>query len=450
MPRLLPQSWLQGVRRHTVEAMSRYWRDNGERILELPMPCSHTAEEHCSPPAMTRVGLPKWACDVGVEGTLLVPSSCVLSGAGPAWLRTDWLAAGHWYLNGLAEKAYEAQHGPIHSYAFRLRGWAQELWEHAWVNRVAMFLRRWSARQAGASENVLHGPLPEPEIVVTHDLDAIRKTSAIRFKQGAFGMFNALRHLVHLRPVAFLQKATQALRFAFRRGDYWQFDAIRQLESQAGIRSVFFVYGGEVGPGRNLRSRLFDPAYDVADSLVRERLLRMHGEGWGIGLHPSFDSWRSPERLHRERHKVEQSLGLRITACRQHWLRFSWHHTWRSQQEAGLALDCTLAFNDRPGFRSGAALRYRPWDCDSSRPMDIEVMPMVLMDSQVFDYAEYEPEQRARQIHGWLDEIRAVRGVATVNWHPHVLSPDYGWRAGYECCLSALNGSVRRSAAAAA
>jgi hypothetical protein len=39
----------------------------------------------------------------------------------------------------------------------------------------------------------------------------------------------------------------------------------------------------------------------------------------------------------------------------------------------------------------------------------------------------------------WLDEIKAVRGQATIIWHQRVVSEDYGWGQGYEELLNKLS-----------
>ena len=54
---------------------------------------------------------------------------------------------------------------------------------------------------------------------------------------------------------------------------------------------------------------------------------------------------------------------------------------------------------------------------------------MVLMDSHLQDY---RPGERGE---GWLDQVVEVGGQATVIWHQHAFSPDYGWRPDYEVLL---------------
>jgi hypothetical protein len=348
------------------------------------------------------------------------------------------LGTAFWFLNALPERAFEERNGPVHSYSFRLGGWDPYLWRHAWVNRIALFLRRWAARRAGTTEEALLGPLPAPDLLLTHDVDAIAKTSAIRLKQGAFHLFNALRAASRGRPGRSLRKLAQAARSVVGRDDYWCFDLITALEESYGFRSSFFVYGGRGGWRRHPRHVLFDPAYDVGHPRLKQQLREMQARGWTIGLHQSFDAWADPEPMRRERHRLEEALGGPVLACRQHWLRFAWDRTWNAQEAAGFRLDNTLGFNDRPAFRNGAALVFHPWSPSARRPMALEVVPTVIMDSQLYDYASLSEAERQQEIGHWLAEIRAVRGVAAVLWHQQVWAPDYGWGPGYRRLLDGM------------
>src|SRR5688572_11978696 len=172
-------------------SLSRYWSRGADLLAHLPVPIVPPVSAVSLPPRVETVALPEWAAGLGVDGGLLVPSTAIVAGSGAAWERTDWWDAAAWFLEGRAERAYEREHGPIHSYSFRLSGWDERIWERAWVNRIGRFLRRWAARRASLDEAACFGPLPDADIVLTHDVDAIEKTLRIRFKQSAFDAFNA-------------------------------------------------------------------------------------------------------------------------------------------------------------------------------------------------------------------------------------------------------------------
>lgn len=424
-------------RRHLARELACYWSPGEQAVLALPVPWAPAVADEPLPPELVIVALPEWARDLGVDGGLLVPRSSTGCDGVADWRGVDWWHAAFWHANGLAERAHERRHGPIHSYSVRLAGWDARLWRHAWVNRIALFLRRWSARAAGCDEEAIAGRLPEPDIRLTHDVDAVDKTLAIRCKQTAFHLFNALRQAARGRPAPAWQKLRSALRFLVSTPGYRHFDAIAAAEAAIGRRSCFFVYGGPTRR-RGAKAALFDPGYDVGATETAAVLRDLARRGWQIGLHPSFDAWCDAERLRAEKARVEQALGSEIASCRQHWLRFAWDRTWQAQERAGFEVDATLGFNDRPGFRNGAALRLHPWDPAGERPMRIASLPMVLMDSHLYDYAALDQEARTREMRRWLDEVSAVRGCATVIWHTHVLAADYGWKAGFDTLLSLL------------
>lgn len=412
-----------------LECGSRYWGGQQERILEFATTLTSCRCWEGSGRWLP-VPLPAWADDLGVGGELLVDESCLVAGNEEPWQRCDWVAAAWLHVTGAHERAHEAAHGPIHSYAFRLAGADQRLFDYAWVNRIFLFLRRCAAREANASEEQIFGPLPDAEIVLTHDVDALRKTPEIRAKQGAFYAWNAGRAVLSQdwpRAKAMLKRGAN---FVTRSARFDTIAEVRALEDKAGLRSIFHVYGGPPGWRRASPVKiLLDPAYDV--ETLRPELKALIDGGWTIGVHPSVATWRDPLALRRERMHVAAAAEAPVVCCRQHWLKFSWAETWCAQAAAGLRLDSTLGFNDRPGFRNGAALRFFPWNHSDGRPLALEAMPMVLMDSHVYDYAVLSDDERYEAMSRWIGEVRDVRGQATVNWHTHTITDAYGWGEGF-------------------
>ena len=174
------------------------------------------------------------------------------------------------------------------------------------MNRIALFLRKWAARETGRDETALFGALPEPEILVTHDVDAIRKTPAIRLKQSAFQVFNSLRCATHMRLPRAARRLASAAQFLFSAADYWCFDELAEAEEALGLRSCFFVYGGDLRQ-RSPQQRLLDPGYDVGEPALKNKLCELAARGWQVGLHQSFNAWRDTELMSWEKSRVERT-----------------------------------------------------------------------------------------------------------------------------------------------
>lgn len=382
-----------------------------EKLSALPIASTASTSE-----GWTWVPLPDWASDLVPAGKpgLFVPAS---AGSGD-WRGIAWWHAASQLLSSATERAIEGHKGPAHSYAFRLNESIAPAFDHAWVNRIVLFLRRWWAVEYNQPEVAAFGPVPQAVVHLTHDVDAISKTLAIRAKQTAFCLYNR-------RPAA-------AARFLLGPADYWQFDRILKLEDAAGRRSLWNLYGGRGGWLRSPKEILMDPAYRVSTPRLRSQLVNMVGDGHRIGLHPRFATWRDAEDLQVEKSTIEEAIGQPVTQVRQHWLRFSFNETWAAQRAAGLDHDLTLGFNDRPGFRNSAALSF------TDPGSGMRVTPMVLMDSHLYDYATLDEEDRFSIIDALLDELVATGGEASVIWHQRVFHADYDWGGGYAYLLDGL------------
>lgn len=415
------------IRQHVLVSLQRYWPAGQAALAELPVRVESAARV-ALPLRLLAVRLPQWGSACGVGGDILVPQeACTAEGD---WRRVDWWLAAFLLLEGWHERLWEERRGPIHSYSLRLKDWDERVWQHAWVNRIALFLRLWAAQISGMSPDQLFGPLVAPEFVMTHDVDAVAKTLPIRIKQGVFNLVNALRAAVNGDQRAASARISQAWRFLFGREDWWTLDTLLNLEHHHHLRARYHFYADR--RPKTLKSWLFDPSYDVASLKVRAFLHRLTVSGAEIGLHPSFDSWRSSEPIRQQRAYMEAAAGSSCTCCRQHWLRFSWHETWAAQEGAGIQEDTTLMFNDRPGFRNASAVSWRPWQTEQGATHQLVALPTSMMDSHFYDYQPMTAEARREAMRHWVNECRVVSGQIAVLWHPHTMTEDYGWGQGFE------------------
>jgi len=433
--RFLEKVDIEDLKKHLLKALNKYWMGNTDIVSGLPI-SRKKFPDIFGPLNLELIQLPAWADQYGVDGKIAVPSEACSSLDVDDWKNVDWWLAAFLMLECWHERAWELNHGPIHSYSFRLTGWDERVWEHAWVNRIALFLRAWAERLSSTPEEHLFHSLPEATFIMTHDVDAVTKTISIRFKQSAFNFFNACRGLLKGNPRAAGKHLGKSIAFLFSSEDWWTLDRLVDQERKADIRSCFNFFSDR--RSKSIQRYLFDPNYDLFSPKIDEFIKNIYSAGWSIGLHPSFDSWEKPTLIKEQRKNLEESTGLEVTTCRQHWLRFSWESTWSAQQEAGIKLDTTLMFNDRPGFRAAASLQWEPWNPPSQSNHALEVLPTIFMDSHFYDYQINPDFERKMCMSLWFDEIKEVHGKAAFLWHPHTLTKDYGWQAGYDDLLSEM------------
>ena len=227
-----------------------------------------------------------------VDSQLLIPRELVQEGND--WQNVDWWLAAFLLLEGWHERLWEAQHSPIHSYSFRLKGWDVRAWEHAWVNRIGLFLRAWAIQQSEDGDTGKLGPLPNTKIHMTHDVDAVAKTLPIRLKQGAFNLFNAVQSVRRGQFRQTAERLRQANRFLFGQEDWWTFDRLQEWESDSGIPATYHFHADP--QSKTLKRWLFDPGYDIASPKLKTLLRQLASQGHTIGLHPGFETWQAQNR----------------------------------------------------------------------------------------------------------------------------------------------------------
>ena len=426
---------------HVLTALSRYWRNDPKPIESLPVRGRRLANPITGPLRLVEIRLPEWAASCGVDGIMLVPHEAVDENhfTAEVWQETDWWLAAFLLLEGWHERVWEQEHGSIHSYSFRLTGWDERAWEHAWVNRIALFLRVWASHIAGDCVIDLLGSLPKPDIQMTHDVDAVAKTLPIRLKQGAFNLFNAARSLGRGQFRQTGARLSQVRQFLMGQESWWTFDQLQQWEAEAGIQATYHFHADK--EPKNLKRWLFDPSYDIGAAKQRKLLRQLIKKGHKVGLHPGYETWQDPQQIVIQRGLVEAAAGTRVTHCRQHWLRFSWRDTWVAQHTAELAFDTTLMFNDRPGFRNSSALCWQPYNPNQAATHYLKAMPTLFMDSHFYDYQSMSAAERQSAMQHWIRECQNVSGEAAVLWHPHTLTQCYGWSDGFRDTISLIKES---------
>jgi hypothetical protein len=216
---------------------------------------------------------------------------------------------------------------------------------------------------------------------------------------------------------------------------YNTFDFLMDTSERVGIRSTFFfMAGGDV--------RGVDATYDLADPLLADLLRRVHQRGHEVGLHASYQTFRSTSGMRRELEDLKTAchvVGFEQAAwgVRQHFLRFAVPETWRIQANAGLDYDSTVGFAKENGFRAGTCREYPVFDLTERRELALRERPLVMMEVASPEFLAHDLEGAAAKALALVAECRRLNGQAVLLYHNSSL-PSSRQRAHYRDLVEAI------------
>ena len=404
---------------HIIKSLDIYFSSNSKEISRLPIAEVKTLKIDI-PLRLVAVELPKWGFDAGVEGKILVPAE-TLTSENADWKGVDWFLAAFLLLESCHERYWELKKNDIRSYAKQLKNWDKRAWDHAWVNRIGIFLALWNEKDFDLQIVRRHYKLD-----MTHDVDAISKTFQLRLKQGTFNLFNALRRFDNLKK--FRIDLEKNLNFVLKNSNISNISTTLEIENIHALKSLFNLSGKL--PFQGPKSWLLDPSYKLSD-IKQQGIPQMILEnGCRIGLHGSYNSSKNARLFKTEKNLLEEELEIKTNNHRQHWLRLNWARTFQIYETNDIGTDSTVMFNDVSGFRNSACLTWNPWNFEENRQHSFLECPTIVMDSHIYDYAE-NTENGFKRAVTIMQEVKYLGGQAQILWHPHTLSFDYGWKEGF-------------------
>lgn len=196
-------------------------------------------------------------------------------------------------------------------------------------------------------------------LCLSHDVDRVSK-------QWYHYCFYALKHpLVQWKSLC--QKLTG-------RDPYWNFGRLMDLEKELGVRSTFFFLNE---PVRKFSAN-FMGRYKINNPKVIAIIRELDRQGFEIGLHGSYYSYKTPHMLQQEKATLEEILGHSVVSTRQHHLHFDKNITEELHSQLGLRYDSTYGYSDKVGtqqpFRTAHGLIELP----------IALMDTVTLNDDVF------------------------------------------------------------------
>lgn len=171
------------------------------------------------------------------------------------------------------------------------------------------------------------------------------------------------------------------------------FDALMDMSEKQGRKGLF-----------NIMSTHYDYNQPIGKNYLHKRafanmLEKITKRGHDLGYHPGYYTSDDEKEWKREREKVEQRIGKRLTEGRQHYLRVFVPRTLEIWEDNEMETDSSLGYADRTGFRCGTGCKYHPYDFRTQRAMKLWEQPLILMDETMKKYevlTEAEKKERIK------------------------------------------------------
>jgi len=214
------------------------------------------------------------------------------------------------------------------------------------------------------------------------------------------------------------------------------FKWIMETSEAHGLTSAFYFICGRTNP-------TYDADYDLGHPAIRNLMREIRLRGHEIGLHPSFETFQSPQQLKIEAQTLqnvcrEEGLNLNSFGGRMHFLKWDHPKTLLACNDAGMTYDSTLSYADQPGFRCGTCHEYPAFDPINYKPLNIRIRPLIAMEASIIAerYMGLGYGEEAYNKFISLKSIcRKVNGCYTLLWHNNQLNTPHAKRL-YESILS--------------
>ena len=244
-------------------------------------------------------------------------------------------------------------------------------------------------------------------VALSHDVDRVKKS------------YQYITGIIRSIITSDLKQVKNHCSSVFRHEPYWNFSKIIEIENDYGIKSTFFFMN------ETIRFNLFDISnwklslgrYKLNNPSVVELVKWLDRNGWEIGLHGSFLSFKNINLLLSEKELLEKIVGHEINGIRQHYLNLD-ENTWEIQKEIGFKYDSTFGYTREIGFKDNVYNYFQPFGDD------FIVFPLIIMDDCFM-----KKRDKWNEFLKIVDIASGKESLLVINWHQRVFNekefPEY-------------------------
>jgi hypothetical protein len=166
-----------------------------------------------------------------------------------------------------------------------------------------------------------------------------------------------------------------------------------------------------------------------------QTLIRLHAGKYTIGVHPSWQSGDDPALIRKEKETIENIAKVKVTASRQHFIRFTLPATFRQLTEAGIREDFSMGYGSINGFRASVASPFYWYDLEREQSTGLLLFPFCYMEANSYYEQKFSAPQALEEMRHYFFEVKNVNGTLITIWHNTFLGTDKsfaGWREVYK------------------
>ncbi|MFC2005161.1 polysaccharide deacetylase family protein, partial [Chloroflexota bacterium] len=235
-------------------------------------------------------------------------------------------------------------------------------------------------------------------VCLTHDVDFVYQSNLMMAYRG----YNALRTCQFGKSLKVLMS-----RINGSLNPNWNFKDIMDLEATYNAKSSFYFLA--------LDKSNMDYTFKI--NVLGKEIRNIISNGWDVGLHGGHEAFNNLNQMKIEKERLENVVEKQIIGYRNHYFRFETPDTWECLKEAGFKYDTTFGYADCVGFRNGLCHPFKPFNLYTNRHIDIIEIPVIIMDTTLFNYMRLNLEQAWELTKRLIDTVEKYGGIITFNWH---------------------------------
>jgi hypothetical protein len=169
-----------------------------------------------------------------------------------------------------------------------------------------------------------------------------------------------------------------------------------------------------------------------------QNLIRYHGHGDTVGIHPSWQSGDDRDLLEEEVDWLAGITGKKISYSRQHYIRFTLPETYRDLLRTGIQKEFSMGYGSINGFRASVASSFYWYDLEKEEKTSLMLFPFCFMDATSFYEQKQTPSAALFELLKYYRAVKKVSGMMVTIWHNQFLGSDpqfAGWKEVYEVFL---------------